>query len=47
MIAKMIMAKSKSKAMLTKGPIAFPIADITTCRPENQSFVEYHLLYSE
>ena len=28
------MAKSRSNAILTSGPMAFAIADITTCKPE-------------
>ena len=31
------MANNNSKAMLTKGPIALPMADITTCKPEKQN----------
>ena len=27
------MANNNSKAMLTKGPMALPMADITTCKP--------------
>ena len=33
-MAKMMMANSKSRAMFTSGPIALPMADITTWRPE-------------
>ena len=32
-MAKIIMANNNSKAMLTKGPMALPMADITTCKP--------------
>ena len=37
-MAKIIMANNNSKAMLTKGPIALPMADITTCKPEKERY---------
>ena len=33
MIAKMMMAKRRSSAMLTRGPMALAMEDMTTCRP--------------
>ena len=32
-MAKMMMAKRRRRAMLTRGPMALAIADMTTCRP--------------
>ena len=47
MIAKIMIAKSKSKAILTNGPIAFPIADITTCRPEIEEIWKLNLVFTK
>ena len=35
-MAKMMIANNNNKAMLTKGPMALPMADITTCKPERE-----------
>jgi hypothetical protein len=32
-MAKIMIANNNNKAMLTRGPMALPMADITTCKP--------------
>ena len=49
-MAKIMMANNNNKAMLTRGPMALPMADITTCKPEKQQiilalFIEAYLFY--
>jgi hypothetical protein len=39
-MAKMMIAKSRRRAMLTRGPIAFAMDDMTTCRPERENTEE-------
>ena len=45
-----MIANNNNKAMLTRGPMALPMADITTCKPEKQQiilalFIEAYLFY--
>ena len=41
----MMMAKRRSRAMLTRGPMALAMDDITTWRPEGWIMVRYIVRY--